>query len=235
MFSLLMSTISLGLVDSLNPFGVSMQFVLQGLVKKPRDIWYYISATALTNFAGGLLAYFGLLSILSNIYNYFLGQYQPFVITLELVLAFILGVLAAYQIITPLIEKQIEEATDYEFEEDASNIKVKSVSPTSLILIGTGAAVSELSTAFPYFAFLAVLFNYELSLPIVIGIMIFYNILYASPLIVLYFVYKFANKQFDRLYSYIHQLIERFSSILSPVLLGILSAVLIYHSVIQIL
>lgn len=47
MISLLMTTVSLGLVDSLNPFGVSMQFVLQGLVKKKWHIWFILSQRAL--------------------------------------------------------------------------------------------------------------------------------------------------------------------------------------------
>jgi hypothetical protein len=75
--------------------------------------------------------------------------------------------------------------------EDKQNVKVriKSVSPLSLTLLGIVATASELTSALPYFAFLAILFNYQLSVLSVAGILALYNFIYSLPLIILYFVY----------------------------------------------
>ncbi|MRI85035.1 hypothetical protein GIY09_04000 [Aerococcaceae bacterium WS4759] len=224
MISLLMTTVSLGLVDSLNPFGVSMQFVLQGLVKKKWHIWFYIVATGVGNMIGGVLAYFGLFNVVFEGFNYLLVNYQPIVVTLELVLAFGLGAFVVYQMIQP---KQTDTS--------AALVKVRSVSPTALVMIGGGAAISELVTTLPYFAFLAVLFSQNLSPLVVMMILVIYNVLYTAPLIALFMVYHFANQQFDRLYAYIQQLIGRFSDILTPLVIALIAIFLVYHSVSQLI
>lgn len=235
MISLLMTTVSLGLVDSLNPFGLSMQFILQGVVKKSWHIWFYIVATGVANMIGGMLAYFGLFSFIAEGFNFLLVNYQPAVLTFELVVAFVLAVFAAYQIIQPKIQNQIEEASGYQFNKGEATKKVRSVSPLSLIIIGGGTAISELTTAFPYFAFLAFLFSQSLSPFVVMLVLILYNFLYTAPLIVLYLVYKFANQQFDRLYGYIQLVIERFSYVLTPLVTAIIAIFLVFHSISQLI
>ena len=235
MISLLLTTTSLGLTDSLNPFGVSMQFVLQGSVKKSWHICFYIIATGVTNLLGGLLAYFGLFNFLKEILVYLMANYQGLVITIGIVLALVFFAYAFYQIIEPRLKAQIEEASGYQFKEEEAKIKVKSVSPKALVVIGAGAAISELSTAFPYFAFLAFLFSQSLPTVGVLAILLYYNILYCAPLIVLYFVYKLAHRQFDRLYKIIQSIIERFSNILAPLVSFVLGIVLIYLSLNQLL
>ena len=52
MWQVLLVTISTSAFDSLNPMAIGQQFVLQGLVKKPRDIWYFILTTGFVNFLG---------------------------------------------------------------------------------------------------------------------------------------------------------------------------------------
>lgn len=59
MWGLLVSTILTSAVDSLNPIALTQQFVLQGIVKKPKHIWYFIVSILLTNLVSGFLADFG--------------------------------------------------------------------------------------------------------------------------------------------------------------------------------
>lgn len=66
MWTLLLSTVVTSAADSINPVAISQQFMLQGMVKKARHIWFFIVSIAATNFAGGLLAYVGLIAPISN-------------------------------------------------------------------------------------------------------------------------------------------------------------------------
>lgn len=233
MISLLMTTISLGLADSLNPFGISMQFVLQGMVKKSWHTLYFILTTGAVNLIGGLLVYFGFLDIFAIAFDYISQNYQPALITVELILAFVLALLAVWEFIKPKIRAKIEEATDHRFEDEGTAIKVTSVTPKALILIGAATTISELSTAFPYFAFLGFTFTNNYSALAVILALLLYNFLYMAPLLALFFVYKFAYEQFDRLYVKIYAIIARFLTILTPAVLAIIAGVLLYHAIFQ--
>lgn len=42
MWGLLVSTILTSAADSLNPIAITQQFVLQGMVKKPKHIWFLL-------------------------------------------------------------------------------------------------------------------------------------------------------------------------------------------------
>lgn len=231
MFSLLMTTLSLGLADSLNPFGISMQFVLQGMVKKSWHTLYFIFSTGVVNLIGGVLVYFGFLDIFVTGFEYISQNYKTALITVELILAFILALLAVWEFIKPNIRAKIEEATDHRFEEEGTAIKVTSVTPKALVLIGAGIAISELATAFPYLAYLGFIFSQDYTAVIVILSLLFYNFLYASPLLVLFLIYKYAHDQFDRLYVKIYALIARFSNVLTPAVLMIIAAFILFHAV----
>lgn len=87
MFQLLVPTILTSAVDSLNPVAIAQQFALQGAVKKPRDIWYYILPIGLTNFLGGIFAYFGLINIISQLVHTLATRYQGVFLAMETIVA----------------------------------------------------------------------------------------------------------------------------------------------------
>ena len=74
MIGLIFTTIFTSAADSLNPVAITQQFILQGMVKKPKHIWFFILATGITNFIGGLMAYYGLVAVISNIFDLILKQ-----------------------------------------------------------------------------------------------------------------------------------------------------------------
>lgn len=237
MWALLISTVLTSAADSLNPFAITQQFVLQGMVKKPKDIWYFIIPTGVTNLIGGFLAYFGLIAFIGKIVSLFIEEYGQVLFIAEMIIGIIFLIGAGL-----LIQKgRIKSLEDYinsitkeqdnrmESIEEAS-IKIKSVSPMALTALGVGATISELTTALPYFAFLAILFNYELTLLQLSSILVVYNIIYTLPLIMLYFVYIRAQDKFDYLYRVINKKITKWSNIAAPSLTGLVGAILIYHS-----
>ncbi len=134
------------------------------------------------------------------------------------------------------LKKQIQSLTagadnGNENDEAEAAHKIKSVSPMALVLLGVGATISELTTALPYFAFLAILFNYQLTLLQVTFILIVYNTIYTLPLMILYFIYVKAQDKFDRLYRVIKTQVTKWANILAPAIVGLIGVVLVYHSI----
>lgn len=236
MIGLLASTVVTSAADSLNPIAITQQFVLQGLVKKPKHIWYYIVSIGLTNLAGGFLAYFGLVAFIGSFFTRLINSHGQFLFTLEMVLgiAFLIGV--CYLIQNTKIESLKKEIHSLQPEgenvDEVSEVglKIKSVSPMSLTILGIGATISELTTALPYFAFLAILFNYQLSLIQVTFVLVIYNIIYSMPLIILYMVYVKAQDKFDYLYTVIKTKITKWSNVLGPTVVGAIGLFLVFHS-----
>lgn len=239
MWELLLPTIFTSAADSLNPFAITQQFVLQGMVKKPKHIWYFIIPTGVVNLIGGFLAYYGLFTFMGKFFNGLVENYGHLLLIAELLLGIAFCVGISYLIQNKKIEFLKKEIQTLKFtkqeernqDEEEAVRKIKSVSPMALVALGTGATLSELTTALPYFAFLAILFNYQLSFLQLTFILVIYNLIYTSPLIILYFVYIKAQDKFDHFYTIIKAQITKWSNILAPTLMGLVAVVLVYHSV----
>lgn len=236
MFGLLVSTVATSAADSLNPFAITQQFVLQGMVKKAWHIWYFIIAIALTNLTSGFLAYFGLVAFIGEYFTSLIQKHGQFLFTLELIMgiAFLIGV--CYLIQNMKINSLHKEIQALNPEAAVNNdgagteLKIKSVSPMSLVVLGVGATISELTTALPYFAFLAILLNHQLGLFQVTIILIVYNIIYSMPLIILYLVYIKAQDKFDYLYTVIKAGVTKWSNVIAPAVVGVIGFFLVFHS-----
>lgn len=238
MWTLFLSTIATSAVDSLNPIAISQQFVLQGMVKKARHIWYFILSIAVTNFASGILAYFGLIAPLGKVLRRAVEAYGNALYTAELVLGIgflMAGCHALQGRRIARLKRQLAalrgEGTAADEEGKRARIQSKSVSPLSLTLLGIAATLSELTTALPYYAFLTILFQYELSLLAVCGVLVLYNAVYSLPLMILYFVYCRARDRFDRFYEWVRGWMERRGAELVPVGLFLIGAAMAAHAV----
>lgn len=227
MFSLLVPTIVTSAADSLNPVAIAQQFALQGLVKKPRDIWYYMLPIGLTNFLGGVLAYFGLVNILGRLFQQLSLQYHGVLLGAEV----LLGGIFLWLAVRSLREKPVTVTA----ETAEQPKKIKQVTPKALVLLGVAATISELVTAVPYFAFLALVFQTSLSTAELLVLLVIYNFIYIAPLIGMYLVYVKAQARFDRLYLVIQSKILRFSRVLTPLIFLLLAIGLWGHSLWQIL
>lgn len=236
MLELLITAILTSAVDSLNPVAITQQFVLQGMVKRPRDIWYFILPTGITNFIGGFLAYYGLVSIIGSFFDRLIGAYRQWFLIGECVLGVLFLNLAFYILQSGkqrTLKKQMALSCPDAFagKEESAAGKIKSVSPPALVLLGVGATLSELATALPYFAFMAVLLSYRLSLIPLLLILLIYNTIYTLPLMLLYLLYRKAQSKFDWFYHKIKAAIEKWSDILAPLIPGIIGIVLLARSI----
>lgn len=209
MWQVLLVTISTSAFDSLNPMAIGQQFVLQGLVKKPRNIWYFILTTGFVNFLGGVLFYFSLSDILIQLWNQIKTSVTPYlsIITLIGAVGLILYLIRYFWLIRRTKEEEVK-------------VTIKgSVSPLALVLLGIGATISELATALPYFAFIGWLMNQSFSYWTVIGLMVIYNLIYMGPLMIMYVVYRTQEARFDQFYHWIQIKMIQWKKVLVPVIL----------------
>ena len=235
MWGLLVPTVLTSVADSLNPVAITQQFVLQGMVRKPKHIWYFILATGITNLIGGFLAYFGLAAFIGSFWEALLKKHGQILFAAELILGTALLISVGFMLSGGERKKRVQTkkaAANSDGGDDEAGVarRIKSVSPMALVALGVGATISELTTALPYFAFWAILFNYKLTIPQLMFILIVYNMIYTSPLIMLYYVYIKAQDRFDRLYGRIKSLFSKWANILAPAVVGLIGAILVYHS-----
>ncbi len=241
MIGLIITTVLTSAADSVNPVAITQQFVLQGMVKKPKHIWFFIMATFFTNFAGGLLAYFGFIAVLSNVMGAIFEKFGNNIFIVECGIGILLLVFTCYSILRQRNKKakQVVGLTqDNDTEDDEKQKiakKLKSVTPFSLTILGVLATIAELTSALPYFAFLAILLNHQLNLLELIIILVIYNLIYSSPLMILYFVYRLKQNLFERLYKIMKLQMEKWSVILVPLMSGLVGMVVIYHSIISLI
>ncbi|MDU6263566.1 MAG: GAP family protein [Anaerocolumna aminovalerica] len=237
MLGLLITTILTSTADSLNPIAITQQFILQGMVKKPKHIWFFIIPTGVTNLIGGFLAYFGLIAFISDFFGKLMNKYGQMLYTFELILGIVFLIALFYLVHNAKIESLKKQISSLNSDDSKSNDeteaagKIKSVSPTALLALGVCATISELTTALPYFAFLTILFNYQLTFIQVAFILIVYNTIYTLPLMILYFVYVKAQDKFDSLYTIIKSRITKWSNIIAPTAAGLIGSIMVYHSV----
>lgn len=210
MWELWATTLLTSGLDSLNPMAIGQQFILQGMVRKPRDIWYFILPTGMLNFLGGVLFYFGLSDLFVAVFQKIKEESAPFLGQIYLLLAVFFLLLFLIVLLRKPKESEQQQA-----------VEIKgSLSPLTLIMLGSGATLSELATAFPYFAFLGLLINQELSPGWVLLLMTVYNLSYMSPLVLMFVVYVKKRDSFDRFYHWIQQQMIRWKKVLVPLILG---------------
>ena len=157
MKNLLITLLATSSVDSLNPIGITQQFILQGMVKKPRHIWYFILTTAVVNIIFGYLVYYGVIALIDNLLRPIMEQYVVHMYSLEVILGLIMLVVGAILLTKRLVAQKKDVASFKEkhgLNEDSVRSKFRHVTPLALINIGIISTASELTSALPYFAFL---------------------------------------------------------------------------------
>ncbi len=211
---------------------------IAGTGKKAKAHLVFYIPTGITNLIGGFLAYFGLMAFVGSFFQKIVESYGFYLFAAELIVGIALLIAGSFVVQNRKIsalKKQIQSTDKNEESEEEKDRKqaigkVKSVSPLALITMGVGSTISELTTALPYFAFLAILLNYQLTLLQVTLILLVYNTIYTLPLIILYFVYIKAKNKFDALYTAIKKKMTKWSNILVPAVLWIVGVVFVYHS-----
>lgn len=175
MTALVLFLVAMGLLDSLNPFSIGLQIALLPLTKKAHHSLFFILGTFVTYFCGGLLIYFGVNVVITQIINDIDFTKSPY-IYIELILGIALLALA--------IKKSIQKGEEKSYKKSELSVK-----PISLFLLGAGGTIFDLPTAIPYLAVLGKMAAMNISIITVILLLIAYCLIYLLPMISIYFAY----------------------------------------------
>lgn len=185
MLLLLGTTITASFFDSLNPSAIAQQMLLQAMVKNKRYIWFFIAGIGTANLAMGLAIYYGIAMWVSRLLTHLMAAH-PLPVYGTALGAGLICLAAGIRLIVKT--RQSRQKTDSEGE-TPTKMPVH-LPPVSLFLMGAGFCAVELTSALPYFGFLAMLTGYHLSVPLVVVFILIYNFMYVLPLILLYFGYN---------------------------------------------
>lgn len=220
MLLLFTTTITASFFDSLNPSAIAQQILLQAMVKKKRDILYFILGISLANMLMGIAIYYGITAWLQDSLNSLVQSYPVLVYGTE----FIIGI----AIIIILIRYKNRIFNNNSTNELAS-IDNNNLNGLSLFIMGGTFCVVELTSALPYFGFLAMLSSYNLSSIFVLCFIALYTFIYALPLILLYIGYN--RLQGTTFIKKLELSLNKISSLIVPSALIILSLICLFHSI----
>ena len=234
MRNLIITLLATSSVDSLNPIGITQQFILQGMLKKPRHIWYFILTTAVVNIIFGYLVYYGVIDTVNSLFSIFLSEYALLFFLLKICFGLGLLLLSIFWLVKKIklnLKSSLTKQDKQLSEENTIKSKIKNITPLALINIGIISTVSELTSAVPYFAFLSVLVTYHFSFDFLTLILICYNIIYIAPFVLLYVVYILSKEKFDKIYVFFQKKCRTVLEYSLPLLLLIIAAVIIFNGV----
>lgn len=228
MLTFCMVTLTTSAIDSLSPIALAQQFILQGLVREKTNILFFIMGIGMTNFAAGMLAYYGISAFFRNVLASLLSQYAPMLGFAETALGFFCLFAAAR-----MMFKKGKEGPEQ--SNDAPRTELDKLGAASLFLMGVVFCGFELTSALPYFGFLAFLLKYSLSLAEVLITLLVYNVIYSLPLIILYACYSRYQEKIDRFYALLQRFIGRVSAVAVPVAVLLIGVFFTAHGIAGIL
>ncbi len=218
MLALLGTAITASFLDSLNPSAIAQQMLLQAMVKKKRHTLYFILGISLANCVLGIAIYYGVVQNVARLWNGLLIAY-PFHLSIGEVAAGI-ACLTAGGVMTLQVMKSTSN-------QSVSEGKVPNqLKPGILFVMGAVFCGIELTSALPYFGFLAILTTYQLSAPYVLAFITLYTFIYAFPLILVYFTYN--RIQGSVLIKKLEKGLSVAASYIVPVAVGLLGFVLLF-------
>ena len=142
------------------------------------------------------------------------------------------GVISVLQATIDTLQGQLE-MKDRQIEQQAQTITrltdalaPAQLSPVSLFIMGAAFCMVELTSAFPYFGFLALLTSYHLIFPLALLFMLIYNFMYMLPLILLYFGYN--KLQGTTTIKKLESVLDKVSSYIVPVVVSLVGILLVY-------
>lgn len=223
MWILLGTVITTSFFDSLNPSAIAQQMLLQAMVKNKRHIWFFIFGIGTANLALGLAIYYGIATWVSKLLSKAIEIYPWYVYGAALG-AGILCLLLGIRLISKTkrnIKNSVEVTTEVK--------NPSQISPLFLFFLGAAFCAVELTSAFPYFGFLAILTTYNLIFPLVIVFLIIYDLIYVLPLILLYFAYN--KLQGTAIIKKIESILSKVAAYIVPVVVTLLGILLLYYGI----
>ena len=233
MWLLLGTAITSSFFDSLNPSAIAQQMLLQAMVKNKRHIWFFILGIGLANWTMGLAVYYGIATWISRLLSKVTEAYPWYVYGAALGSGFLCLVVGIRLIFKTKQGGYHDGDNDDRDEGDDGKVSIASsparLSPLSLFAMGGVFCAVELTSAFPYFGFLAMLTSYDPPFPFVLIFLFIYSFMYVLPLILLYFGYN--KLRGTTAIQRLEHILGKVSSYIVPVVIILIGAFLIYYGV----
>lgn len=176
MISLVITLTLLGLLDSLNPATIiAMVFLLSTTQPLPRTVSFLLGV-GVTYFICGLLVHLGFSSVFDYVQN-FLASTWGYVARALLGVVLVITSLWLY------------------YRKSETNTKTPTaIHPVATFIFGVTSTISDMPTAFPYLVALERISAANTDLITTLFLLLYYNILYALPALILLFSYLLAKR-----------------------------------------
>ncbi|MFV8291817.1 hypothetical protein ACNNMX_07230 [Aerococcus viridans] len=152
MFVVFTTTLIAGLIDGINPFSLTQQFILQSKIKSTYHILYFILPIGLGNFLIGLIFYFSFSDWIFQACNW-INHHYPYTwrhLALEASL-----LIFAYLSYTHLIKHQPATSQEEMQKEAFTQAEETHLSARALFMLGIASCLAEISSIAPYLALLS--------------------------------------------------------------------------------
>lgn len=218
MLWLIYATLTASFFDCLNPSAIAQQMLLMAMVRQKRSVLFFIAGIGLTNFGMGLAVYYGLAAWASRLFSTAAASYPSY-----LRAALLTAGLASLALGTGLAARE-----RYRPAADVGTAKPPAVlSPLALFIMGSAFCGVELTSALPYFSFIAVTAGANIPPSAVLFLFCVYNFVYVLPLLLLYAGYN--RLRGTAAVACAERVMGKISSYVMPGALAILGPALVFY------
>lgn len=230
MIQLIISLVTLGFIDCLNPATIATLIILMPMVKSLKHSAIFIWGTFVTYSIIGISFYYGIDKFIKSFIADLMRDYAFGISIFGIILGLvILGLGVKFSIKVIKIIKKKESIKEVSF------IKIEKVNPKAIIGLAVISTLSDAPTAIPYIAFISNLLVKELSFLAVIIIVGVYCVIYIMPMLILYFSYQKLKDKFQKIENKTKDLINKASVYSIPVICFIGSIWILFKSVVALM
>lgn len=214
MTEIIIALFTLGMIDTLDPYGISTLLLLLQIVRKDWHALIKVWTTYLTYWLLAVLVYYGIFVHLQRIFDQ-LQETFPSQIVLAQVIGGILFVILALVFFVRLIRNWSGVTGDI-----SKVLFIKSVHPAFIVLYSISLVLANIPVLWPLYSFIAILLPWRMNLPAVILILGVFTFFSKLPQFFFYWLYRrLEAERFGRIMIRIRRLLIRLMLIAIPVFL----------------
>lgn len=229
MFTVFTTTLIAGLIDGINPFALTQQFILQSKIKSPYHILYFIFPISLCNFLVGLIFYFGFSDWIFQAFNWANHQYP----NTWNYLALAASVMIVGYLVYGYLKKDRASTSQEDIQKEAvEQSDEKYLSAGSLFMLGIASCLAETSSIAPYLALLSYFATVSITGLQATLLLAFYSfVLFVLPMYGLFIMSLFFKSHLSTIYTKISGWMDFFISRILPIILGLIAIVLFWYGI----
>lgn len=229
MFAVFTTTLIAGLIDGINPFALTQQFILQSKIKSPYHILYFIFPIGLGNFLIGLAFYFGFSDWIFQAFNW-VKHHHPYTWHYLAIAASIL--IVAYLSYSFLKKDQPTASQGEVQKKSVTQTEETHLSAGALITLGIASCLAEISSIAPYLALLSYYATISITDIQATLLLAFYSfVLFVLPMYGLFLMSLFFKSRLTTIYTRIAGWMDFFITRILPVILFLIAVALFRYGI----